>query len=112
MLMGASVPALAQLLTTDCSDLYPGIMPTECAVDEDGLIVLPDGINAPYTVTRNPVVVQEGDRYTVPRVDRDSAGLVQYYNSGNCYYDSDDVTVLYEDGNIPISQNPCDGIVF
>ena len=36
----------------------------------------------------------------------------QYDNSGNCYYDPDDVAVLYEDGNIPISQTPCGGIVF
>jgi hypothetical protein len=40
------------------------------------------------------------------------SGKAQYDNSGNCYYDPDDVTVLYEDGNIPISQTPCGGIVF
>ena len=31
---------------------------------------------------------------------------------GDCWYEPDDVTVLYEDGNMPISQNPCGGIVF
>jgi len=45
-------------------------------------------------------------------IDGDSSGLVQYDDFGNCYYDSDDVVVLYEYGNIPLSENPCGGIVF
>ncbi len=57
MLTVISAPALAEL-TTDCSDLYPGIMPTLCVVGEDGLIPLPDGTKAPYTVTGNLVVDQ------------------------------------------------------
>jgi hypothetical protein len=28
-----------------------------------------------------------------------------------CWYDPDDVIVLNEDGNIPMSENPCGGIV-
>ncbi len=68
MLIVASVPALAQFLTVDFSDLYPGIMPTECVVDEDSLITLPDGTKAPYTVTGNPVTVQEGNLDPAPEV--------------------------------------------
>ncbi|MBA3474438.1 MAG: hypothetical protein H0T57_14645 [Rubrobacter sp.] len=81
MLLVASTPALAQFLTVDCSNLYPGVMPTECVVDEDGLITLPDGSKAPYTVTGNSVMAQEGDLDLVPEIDRDSAGSVQYSDS-------------------------------
>jgi hypothetical protein len=110
MLMVASVPALAQYLTVDCSDLYPGIMPTDCVVDEDGLITLPDGTKAPYTVTGNSVTVQEGDLDPVPGVDRDSARFVQYDNAVNgnpeiaeCYEPRPDGTCsawLDTDGNL------------
>jgi len=81
MLVVASVPALTQFLTVDCSDLYPGIMTTECVVDEDGFITLPDVTEAPYTVTGNPVVVQEGN--PVIGVDRHSSGVVQYDNAAS-----------------------------
>ena len=62
MLMVASVPALVQFLIVDFSDLYPGIMPTECVVDEDDLITLLDGTKA------HPVTVQEGDLDPAPEV--------------------------------------------
>jgi hypothetical protein len=68
MLMVASVPVLAQFLTVDCSDLYPGIMPMKCVVNEDDLTILPDGTKAPYTVTGNPVTAQEGDLDPAPEV--------------------------------------------
>lgn len=77
----ASTPALAQLVTTDCSDLYPGTLPMDCAVDENGLIVLPDGTKAPYTITGNPVRVQDDDRFPDPELYGNSAGFVQYDNS-------------------------------
>ena len=117
MLLMACVPVLAQSdtgedapepafdldrYTVGCSDLYPGIMPTICAVDENGLIPLPDGTKAPYTVTGNLVV----DQYTsdlgvfvdgefvvveeyedrpsptpIPEVPDDRAGSLQYDNS-------------------------------
>lgn len=101
MLTVTSAPALAEL-TTDCSDLYPGIMPTLCMVDENGLIPLPDGTKVPYTVTGNLVLDQDtGDlgvlvdgefvvveEYEdrppptpIPEVPDDRAGFLQYDNS-------------------------------
>lgn len=49
---------------------------------------------------------------SVPALWIDSSwGLVWYDEFGNCYYDPDDVIVLYEYGNIPMSEDPCGGIV-
>ena len=45
-------------------------------------------------------------------MDGYSSGLVWYDEFGNCYYDPDDVIVLYEYSNIPMSEDPCGGIVF
>ena len=54
--------------TVDCSELYgggpgTGVMGTLCAVDENGLIPMPDGTRAPYTVTGNPVLDQLTGNY-------------------------------------------------
>lgn len=122
LILVTSVPALAQLdmgeeppepafdpdrYTVGCSELYgggvgTGRMGTDCAVDENGLISLPDGTKAPYTVTGNLV----RDQYTgdlgvfvdgefvvvekyedrppptpIPEVPNDRAGFLQYDNS-------------------------------
>ena len=78
LILVASAPVLAQLdtyenpsepafdpesryYTVDCSELYgggigTGVMGTICAVDENGLITLPDGTKTPYIVTGNTVL--------------------------------------------------------
>lgn len=90
--------------TVGCSELYgrgEGALPAICAVDENGLIPTPDGTKAPYTVTGNPVVLDQltgnyvelvdGEWVVVgrppppgppvPEVPDDRAGLLQYDNA-------------------------------
>jgi len=70
---------LAPRYSVICGELY-GDLTSSCALDENGLITLPDGTKAPYTVAGSPVF----DNWTGTIVGSEpvDAGFLQYSSPG------------------------------
>ena len=113
MLLVPTIPALAQEYSpskyvNDEASLYPYCSPfggiLECAPPSSGFSSGHTKDVAGELQYGGEARPMQGGASPVPR-----PGYVQW--DEDCWYDPDDVVVLYEYGNIPMSENPCGGIV-